>query len=451
MKSSVFGLGVMSLICLCPQFVYAQFFGILSNDAEEDDYYKGDIARICAKADPEKETLTDAKDYCQAYPKNCIGNKAVCRSGMPVNAYTSTARNSIYRKNLASYKNNTKTVCKDFPWTCADFAQKLEAAKTMDVDELDQDKPSRLLKQLPKNAVVCEDNDDCKGSEACVTYDYLKTGTINVCKKAYHLTCHNDLNCPDEQYCYHGKCIECIDNDKTVMRLGMKCSQGRWVVDTSNGRPKMPCHGNPPCQDGFSMMRLILTDGTERCVCVYNYNSEHTDIKTFEFNKNCVSNLDCQDYEVCNTFYQKCVDAENDVNLDGVLDDVLSLPNGLPNASEAQLKKQITSYKKQMDKLQDAAVEDGKFGDSMDKIDDIQAKLTKAENMMLRYDKFHYIDEIMKAKNKRDKMRHGEDFDDDNDDGDWDSEDWNITEIAMDADTETLNYLNGIIYLKDGN
>ena len=77
---------ILLTISLYAPIVYAQAAQTPDAGSETPDvYYSGSIQAICEKADSEKETLVDSKDYCKAYPKNCIGSQAVCLNGMPVN------------------------------------------------------------------------------------------------------------------------------------------------------------------------------------------------------------------------------------------------------------------------------------------------------------------------------------------------------------------------------
>ena len=361
------------VIALCAGISVAQAEDVEDEDdefEETDVYYHGDIETVCAKAKSNNEMLIEAKGYCKAYPKNCIGSKAVCRNRMPVNAYTSKARENIYKSRLSSYKKNTKAVCKDFLWTCPDYAQKFEAKK----ETWSQNKSSSVLKKLPKTVVVCEDNEDCKENQECVTYDYLKTGTIKICKNTYHISCHHDLNCSNEQFCHQGKCIECLGKDMTCANPGMKCSNGKLVPDNDVLVPNFPCGAKVPglntgmcemrinreergvhypCPEGYKKKILSYWGPKEygdRCMCVLSGSDfKPKKVETFEFNQSCISNLDCLESEYCHAFYQKCVPADvSGDNLNSLFAEILELPNDAPNLSKSELMKKIEEQIKRL-------------------------------------------------------------------------------------------------------
>ena len=413
-------------------FIHAQA------DEATDVYYSGNIQAICEKADPQKETLVESKAYCNVYSKNCIRNQAVCIDGMPVNAFGSAAWKKIYQKNVSSFLQNQKKVCQDFPWTCPNNKEKLESLSQLADDyTIDNTKDiSKITKHLPKNSVICESDEECGENELCVQNDYGKTGTIKICKSTNNVTCHYNANCPNDQICHKGKCVECIDGSKKVIRLGMVCNRGKWVPDPNHS--KMPAYGG--CPDGFGMMRVLMSDGTERSVCRFNGYQDNKE--TYEFNKSCQSGFECLYDEVCNSFYGKCIkNQDNDDNIDNddVFDKIRSLPPlSIKILSESELKRKVASYNKELNQINEEGSTHG-YGDIIDKMNIIENRLEELENLTKRYELIHLIEKrITDTKHPPKRILNAED------------DDYLEKEDIVKADIPTLNYYLGVIYLKDG-
>ncbi len=299
-----------------------------SDPEQTDEYYRGSIRAICKNAASKTESLVNAKDYCMIYPKNCIENRAVCLNGMPINALRSNSREKIYKKNVSSYIKNQKTVCHDFPWTCP-MAKELSEAIEVRGDLFSF---PEIRNQLPKNADICMNDNDCKQNEICALNNPATTAYIQICKNPDNVKCTNNTHCPNESFCHHGQCIECLENDKVcadgecfprVIKPGMKCSKGKWIPDGK--RAKLPCSGSPPCPAGFGMANIRLIDGSEKCECWFSGNNWKK--QTFEDERTCKSNMDCSLNEVCNSFYGKCLDnTDPDYTRNYYLNDIQQLP-----------------------------------------------------------------------------------------------------------------------------
>lgn len=279
-------------------------------------YYHGGIASVCENADPKTETLVNASDYCDAYPKHCIGKQAVCFGGLPVIALHSKAYQNVYQKKLSSYIQNQKTVCKDFPWTCP-ISPKITAA-IQNGDEEALAKLPEIKSQLPKKAVICHKDVDCEGKTGCYYNNYGMTGTLKICKDPYNVTCSNDASCPNKLFCSKGKCVECVRNGNNIPK-DMECVNGRLneIVRDLPKRPELPdilpCSG--PCPNGYKRFNVKFATSSgfgEECSCRKlsssgyrrSYSGSHVPPS---FGVDCKSDMDCNIKELCNHFYGKCI------------------------------------------------------------------------------------------------------------------------------------------------
>lgn len=319
------GFAALGFAGFCPMNVQAQ------DTAQKDFiYYKGDVGEICRGADKQQETLVESKDFCEAYPIYCLGNQVVCLNGMPASALHSQAREEVYQKNLPSYTQNQKTICKDFPWTCPGDPQVLAEVEKYENDE--NYNISILKPFLPPKYTICEDEEDCREGEACAQNNVITTGSLSICKKIVSAKCKVDTDCPNMMYCSAGKCVDCINGMVRTVKVSCRrhgvrcgyyvqeCFHHKWGTSTQFFGTAAP----PDSSDDDEIYDKITPWGQNSCK----------------------SNLDCKDIEVCNSYYGKCLELENDeddVPPGSRIASILKLPLGAEATKEKN--ELITFYK----------------------------------------------------------------------------------------------------------
>ena len=447
-------------VCAAPAFFDSTWQGDDQEDA--DIYYDGSVQTVCEQTDPQTETLITNKAYCEAYPKDCIGNQVVCFDGNPMNAYHSKAWENIYKKKLSSYKQNQKTVCHDFPWTCPPVTKADQLLIQAETDLTDITEVPEIISRLPKNASLCDDDTECKENEICTYYDYIKTGPITICKSIDNVKCHSDLECPYDLFCNHGKCIECIDNDWKVKRPGMKCVKNKWIPDDTSFR--IPCSGEYKggCPSDYVRENAIKSDGSELCSCRY---SSSTQQESYAHNNTCKSNMDCQPSETCYPFYSKCLSNDEDfgnssfffsADTDYYFSEIMDLPLALMNTRLNDLNKKKTQYEEKLDNLQNKSVKSlDLIREYTRKIEYLEMAIDAADSASQKKNLIQELNQNLNPKKKSKTNRKIAEPEDrmpyywDDDRSSWSDDD--LTQPDDDDELlpkETVYYYLGLIYLK---
>ena len=153
----------------------------------------------------------------------------------------------------------------------------------------------------------CEEHKDCLQGSACLTVIYNDYGdSHSVCQNMVNLSCTTDLDCPEYENCYQGKCAIC--HKDIDCRYGYSCEKGACVpknrsplcTDTSQcgrgeicifGECSAFCKNSDDCPDGMICQRDNAIDG----VCIRVHPEKYSSMELMS----CLSNKDEASYEIC--------------------------------------------------------------------------------------------------------------------------------------------------------